>query len=64
MIYMSSTSSNDGSSTIAITLGETQGNMVAVTKGIGENDTIIAGNLQKTGPGALVRVAPPARTGA
>jgi multidrug efflux system membrane fusion protein len=47
-----------------VTLGATQGNMVAVTKGIGENDTIIAGNLQKIGPGALVRVAPPARTGA
>jgi membrane fusion protein, multidrug efflux system len=47
-----------------VTLGATQGNMVAVTKGIGENDRIIAGNLQKIGPGALVRVAPPTKTGA
>jgi membrane fusion protein, multidrug efflux system len=44
-----------------VTLGATQGNMVVVTQGIGENDKIIAGNLQKIGPGALVRVAPPAQ---
>jgi membrane fusion protein, multidrug efflux system len=44
-----------------VTLGATQGNMVVVSQGIGESDKIIAGNLQKIGPGALVRVAPPAQ---
>jgi LysR family hca operon transcriptional activator len=33
-------------------------------KKIEENDKTITGNLQKTGPGALVRVTPPTRTGA
>jgi hypothetical protein len=33
-------------------------------KKIGENDKTVAGNLQKIGPGALVRVAPPARSAA
>ncbi len=36
-------------------LGPTDGNLVSVTKGVSEGEDVINGNLQKIGPGALVR---------
>jgi multidrug efflux system membrane fusion protein len=41
-----------------VSLGSTDGNLVAVTKGISEGDQVIAGNLQKIGPGSLVQPLP------
>lgn len=41
-----------------ITLGPTQGELVAVTKGVAEGDEVINGNLQKIGPGSPVRALP------
>lgn len=37
-----------------VTLGPTQGPLVAVLKGVGESDRVISGNLQKIGPGMPV----------
>jgi len=41
-----------------VTLGATDGPLVAVEKGIGESDEIIVGNLQKIGPGMPVQALP------
>ena len=41
-----------------VTLGPTDGDLVAVTKGVNEGDQIITGNLQKIGPGAPVQPLP------
>lgn len=41
-----------------VTLGATDGPLVAVLKGIGEGDQIITGNLQKIGPGMPVQPLP------
>jgi membrane fusion protein, multidrug efflux system len=38
-----------------VTLGTSQGALVAVLKGVGENDRIITGNVQKIGPGMPVK---------
>jgi membrane fusion protein, multidrug efflux system len=38
-----------------VSLGPTDGNLVAVVSGISEGDSVICGNLQKIGPGALVK---------
>ena len=37
-----------------VELGQTEGELIAITKGITENDKIISGNLQKIGPGMPV----------
>ena len=37
-----------------VELGQTDGELVAITKGISETDKIISGNLQKIGPGMPV----------
>jgi multidrug efflux system membrane fusion protein len=42
-----------------VTLGASDGDLVAVTKGVGENDRVIVGNLQKIGPGSPVQPLPP-----
>ncbi len=41
-----------------VTLGPTDGDLVAVTNGVSEGDQIITGNLQKIGPGASVQPMP------
>ena len=41
-----------------VSLGVTDGDLVAVVKGIGESDQVIAGNLQKIGPGSPVHPLP------
>lgn len=46
-----------------VSLGPTQGDLVAILKGVSEGDQIIAGNLQKIGPGALVKPIPPQQSG-
>ena len=38
-----------------VTLGPTEGALVAVLKGVGEGDRVISGNLQKIGPGMPVK---------
>jgi membrane fusion protein, multidrug efflux system len=38
-----------------VALGATDGDLVAVVKGVAEGDQVIGGNLQKIGPGAPVR---------
>jgi multidrug efflux system membrane fusion protein len=38
-----------------VTLGATEGNLVAVNKGVREGDLVIVGNLQKIGPGMPVQ---------
>ncbi len=38
-----------------VTLGPSQGALVAVLKGVGESDRVISGNLQKIGPGMPVK---------
>jgi multidrug efflux system membrane fusion protein len=38
-----------------VSLGPTDGGLVAITKGVSEGDRVINGNLQKIGPGALVQ---------
>jgi multidrug efflux system membrane fusion protein len=45
-----------------VTLGSTDGDRVAVLKGVSEGDRIITGNLQKIGPGAPVQPLPPEGT--
>jgi multidrug efflux system membrane fusion protein len=42
-----------------VSLGPTDGNLVAIDKGISEGDQVISGNLQKIGPGSLVKPLPP-----
>lgn len=42
-----------------VALGPTDGNLVAIDKGIAEGDSVISGNLQKIGPGSLVKPLPP-----
>ena len=42
-----------------VSLGPTDGNLVAIDKGIAEGDSVISGNLQKIGPGSLVQPLPP-----
>jgi multidrug efflux system membrane fusion protein len=41
-----------------VTLGPTNGSLVAVLKGVAEGDQIIVGNLQKIGPGSPVQPVP------
>jgi multidrug efflux system membrane fusion protein len=41
-----------------VSLGPTDGKLVAITKGISEGDQVISGNLQKIGPGSLVQPLP------
>ena len=41
-----------------VSLGPTDGALVAITKGVSENDKVISGNLQKIGPGAPVQPLP------
>ena len=41
-----------------VSLGPTDGNLVAIDKGISEGDQVISGNLQKIGPGSLVQPLP------
>jgi multidrug efflux system membrane fusion protein len=38
-----------------VSLGQTDGDLVVITKGVSEGDQVIVGNLQKLGPGALVQ---------
>ena len=38
-----------------VSLGPTEGDLVAVLTGVSEGDGVICGNLQKVGPGALVK---------
>jgi multidrug efflux system membrane fusion protein len=38
-----------------VSLGPTDGALVAVMKGVSEGEHVINGNLQKIGPGALVQ---------
>ena len=45
-----------------VTLGPPDGSLVSVSKGLGEGDRIIVGNLQKIGPGSLVQPLPQAET--
>ena len=45
-----------------VTLGSTDGDRIAVLKGVSEGDRIITGNLQKIGPGAPVQPLPPEGT--
>jgi membrane fusion protein, multidrug efflux system len=40
-----------------VSLGPTDGDLVAVLTGISEGESVICGNLQKIGPGALVKPA-------
>ena len=42
-----------------VSLGPADGALVAIDKGIADGDTIISGNLQKIGPGSLVKPLPP-----
>jgi multidrug efflux system membrane fusion protein len=42
-----------------VELGATDGDLIAVTKGVSEHDEIISGNLQKIGPGMPVQALPP-----
>jgi membrane fusion protein, multidrug efflux system len=42
-----------------VSLGPTDGSLVAIEKGISEGDQVISGNLQKIGPGSLVQPLPP-----
>jgi multidrug efflux system membrane fusion protein len=42
-----------------VSLGPVDGDLVMVTKGVSANDQVIAGNLQKIGPGAPVQPLPP-----
>jgi membrane fusion protein, multidrug efflux system len=41
-----------------VSLGPTDGALVVVTKGVNEGDHVIIGNLQRVGPGTLVRADP------
>jgi multidrug efflux system membrane fusion protein len=45
-----------------VALGATDGDLVAVTKGVTEGDRVIVGNLQKIGPGSPVQPLPPKPT--
>lgn len=45
-----------------VTLGPPDGSLVSVSKGLGEGDRIIVGNLQKIGPGSPVQPLPQAET--
>jgi len=47
-----------------VELGQTDGELVAIAKGIKENDRVITGNLQKIGPGMPVTPTPSARASA
>lgn len=38
-----------------VSLGSTDGNLVAIDTGISEGDRVISGNLQNIGPGSLVQ---------
>jgi multidrug efflux system membrane fusion protein len=44
-----------------VSLGPSDGNLVAVSGGITADDQVISGNLQKIGPGAVVQPLPPAQ---
>ncbi len=44
-----------------VTLGPIDGDRISVTNGIGTEDKIIVGNLQKIGPGAPVQPLPQQR---
>jgi membrane fusion protein, multidrug efflux system len=46
-----------------VSLGPADGDLVAVTKGVNEGDSIIVGNLQKLGPGTLVQANPAGQQG-
>jgi multidrug efflux system membrane fusion protein len=41
-----------------VSLGPTDGDLVAIEKGVSEGDHVISGNLQKIGPGSLVKPLP------
>src|SRR6202030_797238 len=41
-----------------VSLGPVDGDLVVVTKGVREGDSIIVGNLQRVGPGTLVQAKP------
>ena len=41
-----------------VTLGPADGELISVVKGVGEEDRIIVGNLQKIGPGSPVKPLP------
>jgi multidrug efflux system membrane fusion protein len=38
-----------------VSLGPTDGSLVAVVKGVSEGERVISGNLQKIGPGAAIQ---------
>jgi membrane fusion protein, multidrug efflux system len=42
-----------------VSLGPTDGALIAIEKGVAEGDQVISGNLQKIGPGSLVQPLPP-----
>jgi len=46
-----------------VSLGPIDGDLVVVTKGVKEGDSIIVGNLQRVGPGTLVQAKPAAQQG-
>jgi multidrug efflux system membrane fusion protein len=41
-----------------VSLGPVDGDLVVVTKGVKETDQVIVGNLQRVGPGTVVRISP------
>ncbi|PSC05360.1 efflux transporter periplasmic adaptor subunit [Alsobacter soli] len=41
-----------------VVLGQTDGELVSVTRGVAEGERVVVGNLQKLGPGALVQPLP------
>ena len=41
-----------------VSLGPSNGNLVAIDKGVSAGDRVINGNLQKIGPGSLVQPLP------
>jgi multidrug efflux system membrane fusion protein len=42
-----------------VSLGPADGTLIAIEKGVAADDRVISGNLQKIGPGSLVRPLPP-----
>jgi multidrug efflux system membrane fusion protein len=41
-----------------VSLGPSDGSLIAIEKGVSAGDRVISGNLQKIGPGSLVRPLP------
>jgi len=42
-----------------VSLGPSDGTLIAIEKGVAAGDRVISGNLQKIGPGSLVLPLPP-----